>query len=47
VDKMMIECIKCSDAWHISWAKQWSVPDGDYLHIPSNEFVCLNCRCEK
>ena len=43
VDKMMIECIMCGDAWHISWAKKWSVSNGDFIHVPADEFVCLKC----
>ena len=43
VDEMKIECIMCADAWHISWAKKWSVSDGDFIHVPADEFVCLKC----
>jgi hypothetical protein len=44
---MTVKCIVCGDLWHKSWAKKWDNNHAEFIHLPRNKFICLNCRCEK
>jgi len=41
---MMINCIRCDEKYHISWAREWCLDSHGYVAIPTEEFVCLTCK---
>jgi hypothetical protein len=41
---MLIPCIICGDEWDISWAREWENASGQWIGVPTAEFVCLTCK---